>query len=275
MTADEISALDEQFAAALAERDFARAAQLLERGARIDLVVEREELFDRDFRMETHTYLMDAAAMGEADTVRFLLEHGADPNIASVQCGRTALLAAAMNRNAAIVDLLAARGADLYAVMRHYNYGTALEWAVGNVDPSVARSLLSAGVRPSFHRINFSIDGGANAREVVRLLVEHGGDINEIDDWGRTPLMWAAEYAELETIRAMIVLGADVSRVSEPNVNGWNRHETALGIARAKKRADVVEELRRHGAREGEWASGGVGALLTRLWLTLTNVTRT
>jgi ankyrin repeat protein len=270
MSGDAITDLDEQFAAALAERDFARAAQLLERGAQIDRIIEREELFDRDLRIETHTYLMDAAGAGQADVVAFLLEHGADPNIASVECGRTALLAAAMTGHAGIVEMLAARGADLYAVMRHYNYSTALECAVGNVDPPVARSLLNAGVRPSFRRINFSIDGGAAAREVVRLLVEHGGDINEVDDWGRTPLMWAAEYAEVETVRAMIALGADVNRVTEPNMNGWNGHETALSLARANKRADVVAELRRHGAREGAWTSGGVGPLLARLWQTVT-----
>jgi ankyrin repeat protein len=262
MNSGETPELDSQLATALAERDFTRAEQLLERGARIDRIIEREELFDRDLRMETSTYLMDASAVGDADVVAFLLEHGADPNIASVECGRTALLAAAMNRQAAVVDLLLAHGADMNARIRHYNHSGVLEWAVGNVDPVVARSLLNAGAPPSFYRFGFSIDGGAAAREVVRLLVEHGADINEIDDWGRTPLMWAVEHADVETVREMIALGADVNRVSEPNMNGWNGHETALGLARKAKRRDVVAELRRHGARE----SGGLGALLTRLW---------
>jgi ankyrin repeat protein len=259
------SALDEELASALAARDFGLAAQLLERGANVNRVLEREELFDRDLLQETSTYLMDAAGSGELDTVAFLLEHGADPNVAARQSGRTALLAAAMARHAPIVDLLLAHGADIGAVMRHYNHSTAMEWAVGLVDPQVTRSLLNAGARPSFHRFGFSIDGGAAAREVVRLLLEHGGDINEIDDWGRTPLMWAAEYAEVETVRAMIALGADVNRVSVPDANGYGGNLTALSLARTAKRADMVAELRRIGAREGEW-TGGVGPLLTRLW---------
>jgi ankyrin repeat protein len=118
------------------------------------------------------------------------------------------------------------------------------------------RSLLAAGARATFEHLNFSINGGAAAREVVRLLVGHGGDINAIDTWGRTPLMWAAEYAEVETVRLMMDLGADVNRVSEPNMNGWQSYHTALELARNGKNHDVVALLLAAGAKVDPRAPG-------------------
>jgi hypothetical protein len=47
----------------------------------------------------------------------------------------------------------------------------------------------------------------------------------------------------------MMDLGADVNRVSEPNMNGWQSYHTALGLARKEKRKNVVELLLAAGAR--------------------------
>jgi uncharacterized protein len=265
MRPDDIPQVDQDFAAAIYERNFERAAQLLQTGAQINRLIQREQTFDRDVVVETSTYLIDASADGDVETMRFLLERGADPNIASVYCNSTALLQAALCREHAAVDLLLAHGADVHALDR-CSHQNAFEYATEKVDPIVLERLLAAGARGSLRHIGFSIDGGAAAREVVRLLVEHGIDINAIDDWGRTPLMWAAEYAEVETVRFMIELGADVHRVSAANMNGVENRHTALSLARGEKRADVVALLRQHGARDSASAGRSVGSLLSRLW---------
>jgi ankyrin repeat protein len=221
------------------------------------------EVVERDTYDETKTYLRRAALGDDVAAVRFLLEHGADPNIAGIYSGETALIGAARLGHTEVVDLLLTHGADVAALDTRTGW-SAIDYALAGVHAPVVRRLLAARAHPKFEHLNFSIDGGASAREVVRLLVDHGGDVNGIDSWGRTPLMWAAEYAEPETVRLLIELGADVNRVSEPNVNGWQSYETALGVARKGKRRDVEAVLLAAGARVDPRGSDGVG-LLDRL----------
>lgn len=60
--------------------------------------------------------------------------------------------------------------------------------------------------------------------------------------------MWAAEYADLETVRLMMNLGADVNHVSEPNMNGWQSYHTALehaqGEPRSRRRRSMARDVR-------------------------------
>ncbi|MEO8201530.1 MAG: ankyrin repeat domain-containing protein [Gemmatimonadota bacterium] len=269
MISDDIFPLDRDFANALSERDYERAAEVLHRGADINRVIHRMETFDRDVVDETTSYLVDAATAGDVEMVTFLLEHGADPNAAGSYSGRTALLSATRFGHAGVVDLLLIHGADVTTV-DSYNGQNALGEASTMVNPAIVRSLLAAGARGSFRRLGFSLDGGAGAREVTRLLVEHGADINEVDDWGRTPLMWAAQYADPETVRYMIGLGADVNRVSEPNMNGIQSNENALGLAWARKRRDVAAVLLAHGACQVASTRSPLPSFFTRVWERLT-----
>ncbi|MEP6492039.1 MAG: ankyrin repeat domain-containing protein [bacterium] len=270
MASDDVPQIDNEFATAIADRDYQRATAVLNRGAAINRVIRRTETFDRDVVEETTSYLIDASAVGDVDGMTFLLEHGADVNTASDFSGQTALLAAARFGHVAAVDLLLAHGADVAAVDRYNARQTALGYATESVNPAIVRSVLAAGARGTFRRVGFSVDGAARARDVVRLLVEHKADINEVDDWGRTPLMWAAQHAEPETVRFMIELGADVNRVSEANMNGVRSNETALGLARKRKRDDVVALLLRHGARDVASGRGRWASLFAWLWNLLT-----
>ena len=264
MASDEVPEIDRELASAISDRTLDRATELLHRGARIDRVIHVTKTFDRDVVDETTTYLIEAALRGDVETTAFLLEHRADPNIASVYTGRTALHEAAAYGHSAVVDLLLAYRADV-TVKDRLSGETALAYATANVDPRIVRSLLGAGARGGFRRFGFSIDGGAGAREVVRLLVEHGADIDELDDWGRTPLMWAAQYADADTVELMIELGADVNRISEANMNGVRSNETPLGLARKRRRDAIVAVLMRHGARDVPSPRYGGAGLLQRL----------
>ncbi|MEP6732987.1 MAG: ankyrin repeat domain-containing protein [bacterium] len=240
--------MDLDFDAALQRGDLVSAASLIERGADVNRVWATTEQVERDTYDETKTYLRQAALGDEPEVVRFLLEHGADPNVAGIYSGETALLGAARYGHTKVVDLLLAHGADV-SVVDTRTHWSVLDYAVCGVHVPTLRSLLAAGARPRLERLNFSIQGGAAAREVIRLLVENGADINAIDGWGRTPLMWAAEHAEVDTVRLMMDLGADVKRVSEPNSNGWQSYETALGAARKANRKEVAALLQAAGAK--------------------------
>jgi len=242
--------VDQEFALAISAADFEKAARLLKEGADINRVIPTWEPDERGMYEGTTTYLVDVASRGLVETVRFLLEHGANPNISivSVNPGQTALLAAASGGHAKVVDLLLQHGAD-FSLFDHPKF-SAMEYAVNAENAAIVRSLLAAGAPPAFRRLSFDGGGGPEAREIVRVLLRHGFDINKRDDWGRTPLMWAADHAPLETVQFLIDCGADVNMVSGKNMNGVSSDDTALLLARRRKRSDVVELLLRRGARE-------------------------
>jgi ankyrin repeat protein len=72
----------------------------------------------------------------------------------------------------------------------------------------------------------------------ARLLVDHGADINAIDDEYRsTPLGYAAHWGKLDMVTMLLERGAD------PNTSGapWS---TPLAWARKKGHAEIESDLR-------------------------------
>jgi Ankyrin repeats (3 copies) len=85
---------------------------------------------------------------------------------------------------------------------------------------------------------------GRNSKDgsVVRLLLEHGADINVQGHSGWTPLHWASHYGALEIVRLLLEHGA--------GVEAKNFHDkTALQYAADRGHDKVVELLREHGAK--------------------------
>ena len=77
---------------------------------------------------------------------------------------------------------------------------------------------------------------------VLRLLLEHGADINAQGQTGRTPLHVASQFGAQEVVRVLLKHGADV----ELKMNGGS---TALQEAAQFRRDEVVKLLREHGAK--------------------------
>ncbi len=61
--------------------------------------------------------------------------------------------------------------------------------------------------------------------EVVELLIKCGGDINAVDMFNRTALYWASKMGELEVVELLLSNGADIY------IRNTNGNSTAWGMA--------------------------------------------
>ena len=172
---------------------------------------------------------------GTVETVRLLLEAGADPNLPS-RPGGPALHAAINHYDAEKIELLLRHGArhDLYSaaavgdlkeVERQLAAGdglldrrddlrgrTPLEWAVFNGREKVARHLLEAGARAT----NQVLLGLGKLDEVRQLAEADPGFVNRpLAPEREPPLMHALRSRDLEMVTLLLRLGAD------PDSGGW------------------------------------------------------
>jgi len=83
-----------------------------------------------------------------------------------------------------------------------------------------------------------------NAGEVVRILIEHGADVNiRIPSRGTTPLIHAARFNKLEACRVLIEHGADINAADSKGL-------TPLAWAMNLKNYDIEGFLKENGATE-------------------------
>ena len=107
---------------------------LIDNGANVNgATIERQE-----------TALMRRAGAGDVETVRFLLDRGADPN-AQDRSGETALIRAARGHKRKVVQLLLDSGADVDRA--DYTGKTALDYARDARARNIVRALEEAGAR--------------------------------------------------------------------------------------------------------------------------------
>ena len=91
----------------------------------------------------------------------------------------------------------------------------------------------------------------------MRVLLEHGSDINARDPWGRTALMIVAKAGDIDAFRLLLDWEADIHAKDE-------RGFTALMYAAWQGHLDIVKELIDRGAdvNAKESKHGGTALLL-------------
>jgi uncharacterized protein len=234
-------------AAAVRLDDVARARQLVESGADVNLA-----------EPDGTTPLLWATYNSSLELVSLLLDAGADPNAAN-RLDLTPLLQASRNGNAGMVAALLAAGAThgsagpqletpLMAAARSGNVEsvnlllaaganvnqsellgdqTALMWAAAQGHLDVARALLDAGANPNLQarvselteRKNADFPSGGftalhwparNGDEaMIRLLLDEDADINARNGDGSTPMMLAIVNDRFDIAAKLLELGAD------------------------------------------------------------------
>ena len=178
----------------------------------------------------TDGLLMLFAARGDVETVRYLLEHGADIHAKDV----LALILASGNGHRDVVELLLDRGADIHA-----DKDTALRCASKKGHRDVVELLLDRGAdihaKDSWALRFASVNGH---RDVVELLLDRGADIHADNNGALT---WASEKGHRDVVELLLDRGADIHA----------QDDYALRWASISGHRDVVELLLKNGAENG------------------------
>ncbi len=153
----------------------------------------------------------DAAQQGNKDAVKALLKQATDVNAAQGD-GMTALHWAAMNGDAAMVEMLVYAGANVRATTR-----------IGSYTPLYLASQRGSGA-------------------AIGALIKAGADVKASTPNGTTPLMVAAASGEVSAIKALLDGGADA------NAKDSVRGQTALMYAAASNRSEAIKVLASRGA---------------------------
>ena len=232
--------------------------------------------------------LAGAAAEQDWQTVRALVEEGADVNAARAD-GATPLLWAAHWDALEAVDLLLTADADVDAADDHGV--TPLERAAENASLAIVQALLDAGADPNVAQtsglaplmtaartgnvaiVEALVTGGADAnaettetkstalmwavseahRDVVDVLLDVGADPHVSTTKGLTPLLYAAGNGDIETAKALIAAGVDVNETGTDDTH-------ALPYAIIARQDEFALFLLEQGADPNGWM-GGLRAL--------------
>lgn len=188
-----------------------------------------------------------AAFFGELDRVRELVDDGADVN-AKDGCSYSPLHCAVLGEHKEAVEFLIRRGANI-------NAKTLRGWTPVMVarPANIVRILLDKGAD-----VNVSTETGVTAlhvavnrgnTETVKLLVENGANTNfkcpsTHGGWeGWTPFHVACRNGNPRIVGLLLAHGAQVDAKTYKN-------DTPISLAKKNQRDEVIELLRKRGAKE-------------------------
>jgi hypothetical protein len=171
---------------------------------------------------------------GDVAQVRAWLDAGLDPDFVADRIG-TGLMIAAWMDNIPMMELLAARGANVNRVNALQE--TALMHAAWRGNEESIKWLLAKGARINNDPLHWSAihyAAFAGHDKAVALLLEKGADINARSTNGSSPLMMAVYEGHEQVVRQLLARGADRSVKNDRGEGAleWAFKFQRLGIAR-------------------------------------------
>ncbi|RLL98914.1 hypothetical protein CFD26_105952 [Aspergillus turcosus] len=182
------------------------------------------------------TALHIAARDGNTDIVRMLLNKGAHTNLTDY-FGNTPLQIAITSSHFKITQLLVERGTDVESP--DCCGRTALDLAMKYSSPQSLSRFLKQGTdlnALNFRPLHTTISEDEIAK--VRLLLDHGVDVNRKDSEGRTPLLCAMLWKRDSIVKVLLDYDVDPDAESHDGL-------TPLKLANRKNREDWARKLRR------------------------------
>lgn len=133
---------------------------------------------------------------------------------------------------------------------------TILHGAAYNNNIEGVREILSSGTNPNCKTEDDGLDPLCVAvaqgfKEITRMLLDAGADINSTTSGGSTALREASRMNDVEAVKILIERGADLDLVTS------ELHDGPLVIAAAKGHSDIVGLLLSTGANTNAQQSGG------------------
>ncbi|CAH0002197.1 unnamed protein product [Clonostachys byssicola] len=208
---------------------------------------------ERDKHYEL-TPLLWAASSDSQDTVKLLLEKGADLE-AKNSSKETALALAATHGRTSIAKLLLDKGACFDA--KDGGSKSPLLLAAMNRHTEIARHLLDLGATFGDKDMQKSLCRAAEfgPTSMVELLLERGGEVETKDKEGCTLLILAAKNGHEDTVKCLVEKSANIEETDKLG-------RTALSWAAEDGNLETVEYLLEKGADPGSTDLGGGTALL-------------
>lgn len=217
-----------------AYRDDLEAARLLlEAGANLKAATRDQAI----------TPLILAAKNGDADMIDALLRAGAGPNVATTD-GMTPLMAAALSGRADAAQVLLDGGADVNAKEAGHHQ-TALMFAAAQDRAAMISLLAARGAELNASTDVVKLEAAKLDDDGNPIPVKKGDETVTGGNsfmGGMTALLFAARDGNREAVQALLAAGADINRVS------GGEHSTPLVIAVANGHYEVAKALLDHGA---------------------------
>ena len=196
---------------------------------------------------DRRTPLMIAARRpGAGSIVKFLLDNGANPNPNAKPVAESSpLMEALTGGDEAIVELLIRRGADAKATAE-----MGLTMAVTTGCEKGLELLAAQITDTNAYTMALGLTTVFGDVKAVRLMLDHGAEVNAVDPFGRTPLMYAAisDLLPLDVVKLLVERGADVNAMDKHTKAG-DAGLTVLDIAKLNGETPIVQFLRERGAK--------------------------